>query len=219
MACNPPVSVVMPVHNGSRFVAEAMQSVFAQTFTDFEFIVVDDGSTDDTAAIVASFRDDRLVALRHPSNLGLRAALNTGCRHARGPFIARMDADDVCAPGRFAAQVEALRRDERIGVIGSAVQLIDAEGRPLGTKAFPEDPALVAWSMFFFNSVAHPAVMMRRDIAAAAGFYPAGCAGGTEDYALFIRLSRGTRITNLPEPLLSYRVSTTNMTRQRWDEQ
>jgi glycosyltransferase involved in cell wall biosynthesis len=215
----PLVSVVMPVYNAERFVAEAMRSVLAQTFADFEFVVVDDGSSDSSAEIVRSIGDPRIVLIRHEKNAGLRAALNTGCEAARGTFVARMDADDVSLPPRFERQLSVMRADPRIGVVGSQVENIDENGRSKGVKRLPTDPALVAWSMLFFNSLVHPAVMMRRDVLASVGFYPAGCAGGTEDYALFMRMSRVTRLANVDEVLLRYRVWGSNMTNRQWQAQ
>jgi hypothetical protein len=112
-----------------------------------------------------------------------------------------------------------MAQDPRIGVIGSCVQLIDENGRAERIHSVPIQPALVAWSMLFFNSLVHPAVMMRRNVLEAAGYYPSGCAGGTEDYALFIRLSRVTRMANVNDVLLSYRVWGENMTRRAWQTQ
>src|SRR5947207_2799562 len=178
----PVISVVMPVYNGERFVGEAVESILAQTYGDFELLIVDDGSTDRTAEILSAFaeRDPRVIVQTHATNAGFRDALNDGCRAARGTFVARMDADDVSLPHRFAAQIQALAQDPRIGVIGSCVQLIDERGKPARIRPVPIQPALVAWSMLFFNSLVHPAVMMRRDVLEAAGYYPSGCAGGTE---------------------------------------
>src|SRR5262245_39958720 len=115
----PLVSVVMPAYNGERFVVEAVRSILAQTFRDFELIVVDDGSTDRTAELVAAeqSRDPRVVVHRQPSNQGFRIALNAGCALARGELIARMDADDVSLPERFERQVAFLRAHPEVGVV------------------------------------------------------------------------------------------------------
>jgi len=211
----------MPVYNGERFVVEAVRSIFAQTFDDFECVVVDDGSTDGTAKLLEAeqARDSRLVVHRQPSNLGFRAALNTGCALARGELIARMDADDISEPTRFEQQVAFLRAHPEVGVVGSAMQVIDDHGVRGRVKSYPAGGGLAAWSMLFFNSLGHPSVMMRRALLEAAGWYPAGRVGGTEDYAIFLDFSWKSRIANLPEVLLLYRVWGGNMTHTKWEAQ
>lgn len=217
----PLVSVVMPVYNGERFVVEAVRSILAQTFRDFECLVVDDGSTDRTPELLATeqARDPRLVVHRQPANLGFREALTTGCALARGELIARMDADDISLPTRLERQVAFLQMHPKVGVVGSAVQFLDDRGAPGAIKLNPLGSGLAAWSMVFFNSLVHPSVMLRRAALEAAGGYPAGCAGGTEDYAIFLDLSRKSRIANLPEVLLLYRMWGGNMTKTKWEAQ
>src|SRR5262249_44526169 len=177
----PLVSVVMPVYNGERFVVEAVRSILAQTFRDFECLVVDDGSTDRTPELLAAeqARDPRLVVHRQPANLGFREALTTGCALARGELIARMDADDISLPTRLERQVAFLQTHPKVGVVGSAVQFLDDRGAPGAIKLNPLGSGLAAWSMVFFNSLVHPSVTLRRAALEAAGGYPAGCAGGT----------------------------------------
>ncbi len=211
----------MPVYNGERFVVEAVRSILAQTFGDFECVVVDDGSTDRTAKLLAAeqARDSRLVVHRQPSNLGFRTALNIGCTLARGELIARMDADDISEPTRFERQVAYLQTHPDVGVVGSAVQFIDDRSVRGRVKRYPPGSGLAAWSMLFFNSLGHPSVMIRRGLLEAAGWYPAGCVGGTEDYAIFLELSWKSRVANLPEVLLLYRVWGGNMTHTKWEAQ
>ena len=217
----PRVSVVMPIFNEGLLAGESIESVLSQTFTDFEFIIVDDGSTDGTPEILATCaaRDARVRVRRLPRNVSFREALNEGCRLARGEFIARLDGDDVCLPNRLAYQVAYLDAHPEVGVVGSAVQLVDKDGVRGRVKRFPDEPSLVAWSMFFFNSVAHPAVMMRREMLDRVGFYPSECAGGTEDYALFTALSRITRLANLSDVLLLHRTWSEIMTHPSWEAQ
>ena len=217
----PEISVVLPVYNGERFVGEAIDSILAQTAPDFELIVINDGSKDRTRDIIDAFanRDSRVVPQHQTVNKGFVEALNAGCRAARGRFIARMDADDVSVPDRFARQVEYLRAHPDVGVLGGGFQLIDQDGATGRSQQFPTEPGLVAWSMFFFNSIAHPTVMMRRDVLEQAGLYPAGFKGGTEDYALFMRLTRSTKVANLPEVVLRYRAWGGNMSTAAYDDQ
>ena len=216
----PAVSVVMPVYNGERFVVEAAQSILQQTFADFEFLIVDDGSTDGTPQLLADLAasDRRIKVLRQPRNMGVTEALNTGCRAARGKFVARMDADDVSLPARFERQLAYLAEHPEVSLVGANVQLIDPEGRPGRTKNYPTEPGLVAWLMLFFNSVAHPTVMMRREALVAAGYYPTEW-NRVEDYALFLRLSRTSLLGNLPEVLLNYRAWQGNVSTKAAGEQ
>lgn len=217
----PLVSVVMPIYNGERFVVEAVRSILAQTLADFELIVVDDGSTDRTAELLAAEQrtDSRVVVHRQPSNMGFRTALNTGCGLARAEFIARLDADDVSLPMRLERQIAFLTANPGVGVVGSAVQVIDERGARDRIHSYPLGSGLAAWSMIFFNSLAHPSVTMRRAVVEAVGGYPAGCAGGTEDYAIFLDISRKSRLANLPDVLLLYRVWGGNMTQVKWEAQ
>jgi glycosyltransferase involved in cell wall biosynthesis len=214
----PTISVVMPVHDGERFLAAAIASIIGQTFARFELIVVDDGSTDGTAAILGNETDPRLRVHRLARNQGITRALNEGCRQARGQFIARMDADDVSVPERLEAQVDYLRSHEDVAVVGSWVQRMDEQGVLGAVQRYPAEPALVAWSMAFFNSVAHPTVLMRRAALDMAAVYSAEYPRA-EDYALFAGLSRTARLANIPEVLLHYRMWSGNASRNAEQEQ
>src|ERR1700722_7292029 len=126
----PQISVVMSVFNGERFLCQAIDSILAQSFRDFEFIIIDDGSVDSTATILRRYKkEDQRVCIYVQSNLGLVESLNRGCALARGKYIARMDADDVALPGRLLRQFEFLEANSEIGIVGGAVQFIDAENK------------------------------------------------------------------------------------------
>jgi glycosyltransferase involved in cell wall biosynthesis len=219
MSTPPLVSVVMPVFNGERFVGDAIDSVLRQTFTDLELVIVDDGSTDRTAHIVASRakRDSRIVAQRLPTNQGLVAARNACAALARGDFLAVLDADDMSLPDRLERQVAFLRAHPDVGVLGASVQLIDESGRIGRLKTFPSGPGLVAWSMVFFNSLAHSTVMMRRSTWTAVGHYAPEMKYGAEDYDLLVRAMQVTRLENLPEVLVHYRTWPGNTSTRAWD--
>lgn len=207
MAKEPRVSVVMPVYNGERFLAAAVESILSQTFSDFEFIIVDDGSIDRTAEILATYahRDSRVRVVRMTTNRGVTVALNNGIRLSRGELIARMDADDVSLPNRFERQVQYLAAHPDIAVVGSWFYPIDRDGRRSGVHYYPIEPGLVAWSMLFYNSLAHPTVMMRRSAIDVAVAYNEEYKNVEQDYDLFSRLSHVKRLANIPEPLLLYR--------------
>jgi glycosyltransferase involved in cell wall biosynthesis len=215
MADNPLVSVLMPAYNARRYLAEAIESVLGQTWRDFELLVIDDGSTDDTAAIAKRYeaRDPRIRVMTR-SNGGIGAALNAGLEAARGELIARMDSDDVCLPERFARQVEFLRQMPDCVLVGSRVMLIDSEGASLFEMedvptGHEEIEALLLQARW---SIVHPAVMMRREVVRQIGGYDNDVVP-VEDHDLFLRLAEVGRLANLPEVLLRYRKHPMNSVR------
>lgn len=211
MSRAPKISVLLPVHNGEAYLRPAIESVLGQTLADFELLVIDDGSTDRTAAVVEAFDDPRIRLLRNPANLRLIATLNRGLDAARGEYVARMDADDICLPGRLQAQAAFLDAQRAVGVVGSAVQLIDADGALDGIMRFPERHGRIRWSLFYQSPLAHPAVMMRKALVAGIGGYNPQ-ALHCEDYELWWRASRLTQLANLPQPLLQLRKHAGNIT-------
>lgn len=215
MADHPLVSVLMPAYNARRYVAEAIGSVLAQTWRDFELLIIDDGSTDDTAAILArhAAADPRVRVLSR-RNGGIGAALNDGLVQARGELVARMDADDFCLPQRFARQVEFLRQAPDCVLVGSRVLLIDPDGAPLFEMAdIPtEHEAIDAMLLQARWSIVHPSVMMRRDVVRRIGGYNNDVVP-VEDHDLFLRLAEVGRLANLPDVLLRYRKHPMNSVR------
>jgi glycosyltransferase involved in cell wall biosynthesis len=218
----PAISVVMAVFNGERFVEQAVRSILSQSFADFEFIIVDNRSTDKTCDIIESFRDPRIKLLRNDINLGQTSALNVGIRNSRAPLIARMDADDVAIEHRFARQVSYLENHPEIAALGSWAFFIDERGRYLRTFEAPCDPQIVALFMagspeLSYGCTLHPTLMVRRTAFDAAGLYDeehGARPGYPQDYELWSRMIRkGFRFANLGEPLLRYRVLPTSESR------
>ncbi len=205
MGNDPRISVVMAVYNAERYLEEAITSIRSQTYDDFEFIIVDDGSTDQSTAILNSFaaRDRRITVHRQP-NLGLITSLNKACSLARGVFVARMDADDISLPRRFEKQVRYLERQKGIGVLGTWIQDIGAAGQPGPIWPLPTSAATIPWFLMFGNCLAHPSVMMRRQLIQSLTYR--ADAVHIEDYDLWIRASSVTGVANIPEVLLKYRV-------------
>lgn len=204
----PLISVVMPVRNGAAYLRQAIDSILAQTLRDFEMILLDDGSTDATPAILAEAAggDARLRLLRRESRgAGLTIALGEACAAARGRFIARMDADDVAFPERLLRQATALESRPEVAVLGAAMQFLGRTGPIDRLLRHPCDPAGVRKALAQSNCIAHPTVMMRRDAYEAAGGYrPAFL--HAEDYDLWLRIGERHALANLPDPLLHYRV-------------
>ena len=215
----PAVSVVMSVYNGEEYLREAVESVLGQTFGDFEFLIVDDGSKDGTGEILAEYaRRDGRVRVIAQENQGRVPSLNRGLREAKAGLIARMDADDVALPERFAKQVKFLRAHEEVGLLGGAVMMIGPDGRDLGVFAPPTGDRELRETMLKWNPFRHPAIVMRRDVAQAVGGYRKALLD-TDDYDLWFRIAEREKIANLRDVILRYRmhpkqVSVTNMAHQ-----
>jgi glycosyltransferase involved in cell wall biosynthesis len=204
----------MCVYNGQEFLTEAVQSVLSQTFTSFEFIVVNDGSTDGSAAILLSFNDPRIRIIENVRNLGLIRSLNIGLEAARGELIARMDADDICVPERFAKQVDFLDRDPDIGLCGTWLQIIGEDQR----YTFPLTHEEIKVALLEYNPIAHPSIMFRSRVIKEAGLTYDIDFPGAEDYELWTRAIFLTKFANIPEPLLFYRKHSQQVTQNKKDE-
>lgn len=205
-AHHPRISVLLPVYNGEKFLREAVDSVLAQTFTDFEFIIVDDGSTDDSVNIIRSYSDERIRLLKLEQNCGISVALNQGLSVAVGEFIARMDSDDICDPKRFAAQVQFLDDHPSIDIVGCSLEIIDPHSQPTGEIWEYFHSALgLRWRTFFDIPVAHPAVMMRRWIVDTGVRYT-NDHKQAEDFGLWSALNLKVHFSNIQRVLLKYRI-------------
>ena len=205
---SPAISVVLPVYNAEAYVREAVQSILAQSFTDFELIVIDDGSTDGSGAILRELaaRDVRIVLVERPND-GLVSALNEGIKIARAELIARMDADDVSMPERFALQHARMVQQPELAVLGSSFHIMDRNGAIIRLcKAVSLTQTQTARYLEHDGCpVNHPTVMMRRDAVLKAGGYRKAFSHA-EDYDLWLRMiESGYAIVNLPQPLLNYR--------------
>ena len=222
----PAISVVMSVFNGERFVKEAIQSILGQSYTDFEFIIVDNHSSDNTCAIIQSFQDRRIKFIRNDSNLGQTRALNIGIRHSRGALIARMDADDIALSHRFARQISYLGEHPEIAVLGSRAKFINEEGHYLRAFNAPCEPSVVTMFMagspeLSYGCTLHPTLMVRRSALDESGLYNeenGAKPGYPQDYELWSRMiTRGFKFANLDESLLYYRVLRSSESRHNED--
>jgi hypothetical protein len=202
----PLVSVVLPAYDAADTVAEAAASILGQTLREIELIVVDDGSTDETARVLAGIDDRRLVLLRHGENRGHVAALQTAIDRARAPVIARMDADDVALPERLARQHDVLQRRPAVGLVSTAYVSVDPDGASPQVHGVPPDHAAVWFRLHFTNCLGHPTVMFRRHAYDAVGGYDVATVPA-EDHDLWLRFADQVEIATIAEPLLRYRRS------------
>ena len=200
----PKVSVIMPAYNAEKYIKEAIDSILAQTFGDFEFIIINDCSKDATEEIILSYLDPRIVYIKNEKNLRVARTLNKGLAVARGEYIARMDADDISLPERFQKQVDYLDAHPEIAVLGTNVELFDENG-PICTGWSATDPAQMKVDLLFSCGLAHPSVMMRRNVIAQLGGYDPAYEG-LEDYQLWCRVAEKYGVTTLPDLLLRYRI-------------
>ena len=202
----PKISVVMSVYNDAPFVREAIESILKQTFDDFEFIVIDDGSKDGSSDILALYAEkDSRIRIFRQENSGLIAALNHGLKYCRAPLIARMDGDDISLPYRFEAQVEVIEKHPNFAVIGSQVVFIDTFGKVIGESVVPTHPEYLRDHLLLENCIFHPSVLMRKEAVLNCGGYSSE-AKHAEDYDLWARMVQaGWWIGNTADVLLRYR--------------
>ena len=209
----PAVSVVVSVFNGEHVPAEAVESILDQSFRDFEFIIVNDGSTDHTGAILEDYQKrDARVRVYHQENKGLVESLNRGCRLARGEYIARMDADDVAMKDRLLWQVDFMQKNPEVSVLGGAVQVIDSAGRHLATSVNPVVDQEIKSALVDRCPFWHPTVMMRKHVFSSVGGYRPEVphSGDTE---MWLRFASAASIGILQDCQSVYRRHRGNMSR------
>lgn len=214
----PRVSVIVPAYNSERYILDSVESVLRQTLSDFEVIVVNDGSTDATKAVVTGLSDRRLRIIDLDRNHGLAGARNIGWREARGHYVAWLDSDDVSAPTRLARQVAFLDKHPAVGICGTWVRTFGSG--PSTVWRYPRRPEVVRAQLLFDDPLATSSVMMRRgfDSSQWSGFVEDFAPA--EDYDAWERLSRGCQVANVPRVLTHYRIhdqqiSTLRRERQR----
>jgi hypothetical protein len=207
----PLVTVLMPVFNAERYLRLSIESILGQTFADFEFLIIDDGSTDTSRQIVGSFGDPRIRLVANVVNMGITETLNLGLQLASGDLVARQDADDISDPKRLERQVDFFRDHPATALIGTQGYAIDSAGRKVGSIIKACDWASIRWKMLFDNEFIHTSVMFRKDIVW-------GVCGGyqkilyCEDFDLWSRVLLQFPVANLPVPLVRYRVYSDSVT-------
>jgi glycosyltransferase involved in cell wall biosynthesis len=216
----PRTSFLIPVRDGGRYIVAALESALAQTDPDLEVVVVDDGSSDDTAALVEGVqtRDARVRLLRLTRGSGLVDALNFGLEQARGDFVARLDADDLAMPDRLEQQLSFLDANPGVAVVGSALDLVDGRGTHVGRVDHPTEPGTVRLRLIQGNVLAHSAVVIRRDRLDATCSYRRTFAHA-EDYDLWLRIADSHDLANVAEPLTRYRIHADQVSATHIEEQ
>ncbi len=196
----------MSSHNGEKFIKEAINSILTQTFGDFEFLIVNDGSTDLTGVILGDFsqKDQRIKIITNSENLGLTKSLNKALQAARGEYIARMDDDDISLPERFAKQIDFMEKNPTMALVGCLSFVINERGEVIGEKKLVLDYPEIKKRLLFNNQFIHSSLMLRKTVLDKEGFYNEKFKKA-QDYELVLRLAGKYSVANLPEKLIKWR--------------
>ncbi|MEM9162576.1 MAG: glycosyltransferase [Cyanobacteria bacterium P01_F01_bin.4] len=210
----PKVTVLMSVYNGEHYLRASIDSILFQSFKDFEFLIINDGSADSTLEIINTYDDSRIRLINNECNLGLTKSLNKGLKLARGKLIARQDGDDISEPDRLAKQVSFLEAHPKVALVGSWYKNIDPQGNLIGAYELPCESAQNRWEMLFCNPFIHSAVMFRkRPVACWIGSYLYDEAFVyAQDYALWGRIACRRKVANIGEYLVRLRLNPASMT-------
>lgn len=208
----PKISAIMPAYNAEKYIGEAIESILNQTFADFEFIIIDDGSTDGTKKIIKEYDDPRIVLLENEKNSGIVVALNKGLDAAKGEYIARMDSDDISLPERFEKQVAFLESHPETVALGVGIRTFgeNIEGVDMPAECNPQKSRI---DLIFSPCIAHPTAMIRASVLKENNIKYDGKYVGTEDYALWWELSRYGDVHSLQEILFKYRIHTNQVSK------
>lgn len=204
----PNISVVLPVHNAEKYIKDAVQSILNQTFTDFELIIINDASTDNTRQILESFQDKRIRLINNAENLKVVECLNLGMSLAKGKFVARMDADDISLPHRFERQVAYLTQHPDVDICSSYVQVFGSRNYILRPYEKHED---IKAGLLFLNVLIHPSVMFRRERFLQYSIFYDKSYVNAEDYGLWVSVMDSLKFAVVPEILFKYRIHDTNI--------
>ena len=196
----PLVTVLMSVHNNEKVVDRAVRSILDQSYTDFEFLIINDASTDNTPGILRSYQDERLRIINNEKNLGLTRSLNLGLEEAKGKYIARIDADDFSFPDRLEKQVDFLRRNPEFILLGTSFNIVDSNNQTVKELIFDTSPEKLYYDLFFQNMIAHSSAIFKLSEVLKTGGYDEDYIYA-QDYALWLKLADRGKIWVLPEVL------------------
>ena len=202
---NPKISVVMSVYNGGKYLYESVNSILKQTYSDFEFIVIDDGSTDNTNIYLESINDSRFILI-HQENKGLTASLNKAISLSKGEYIARQDADDISLPDRLEKQIKFLENNKDYVLVGSYAYLINEISEQTGIYKLPLTDTEIRWTLLFRNPFCHSTVMIRADCLRNKEIKYNESIKTAQDYEFWSRIVKFGKIANIDEALVKYRM-------------
>lgn len=210
---DPLISVVLSVYNAEKYLVEAIKSILNQTFKDFEFIIINDGSTDKSLEIIESYqKEDERIILISRENKGLIASLNEGIEKAKAKYIVRMDADDISLSTRFEEQVKIMEENQNIGLCGTSV-IVFGNNIKSDVWKLSKDDKTIKTELLFSSPLFHPTVIMRRDIILKYNLFYNKKFKHAEDFELWTRFAKYTKITNIQKPLFKYRILVDSITR------
>jgi glycosyltransferase involved in cell wall biosynthesis len=206
MSESPLVSVVISIYNNDWFLVEALQSILNQTYSNFEILIVDDGSTDNSLELIHNFTDERIKVITNQQNIGLTRSLQKAVRLSQGKYIARMDGDDISLIDRLRKQVDFLEKYQNIGIVGTPCILFDNDNPNIGIYSVPSDDLEIRWRSLLTNPFAHPTIMFRKELVDTYDLNYDDSFSVAQDYELWTRFLKYTKGANLTEPLVKYRI-------------
>ena len=210
----PKISVVMPAYNAEKYIGKSIDSILNQTYGDFEFIIINDGSKDSTKEIILSYSDNRIVYLENEMNSGIVVTLNKGLEYATVKYIARMDADDIAVAERLEKQIEFMEKNKNVGVLGTGI-CIFGEDVQEQARVFTTNPEQLKAELIFNSCIAHPTVMMRSNILKNNGLSYDLEYAGAEDYNLWWKIAKVSQIATIPDLLVKYRIHSSQITKKK----
>lgn len=201
----PKVTVLMSVYNGEKYLREAIESILNQTFRDFEFIIINDGSSDSSKDIILSYKDSRIRTIDNKQNIGLTKSLNKGLKMAKSEYIARIDADDILIKDCFKEKMEFMAKYPDVAALGNWMEIMDMKSGKSYILKYETDPTIIKWATIFKSQIAHSSAFFRKRIIDEVGYYNEKYKYA-QDFDLWFRISRRYKIMNLSKVLLKYRI-------------
>jgi len=215
---SPQITVLMSVYNNDKVVARAIDSILNQTYKDFEFLIVDDGSTDDSFKTIKTFDDKRIKVINNQDNIGLTRSLNKGLKLASGKYIARIDADDISLSERLAKQIDFLEENPDFVLCGTSYHIIDKKGNIIKDIVYNTDPEKLYYDLNFQNIIAHSSIMFKKEEVLSAGGY-SDKYRYSQDFDLWQKLARIGKVWVLPDVLMKWNDSEDNISSKNSDQQ